>query len=64
MNYNKFNFNRFANKIQLEQVKLIDYGSTCKFEDLKDIIMSTPEYTAMEINGLILCNYYDKQFEK
>ncbi len=43
---------------------MIDYGSVCKFEDLKDIIMSTPEYTAPEILGLILCNYYNKKFEK
>jgi|JI61114C2RNA_FD_contig_91_218257_length_2672_multi_2_in_0_out_0_1 dual specificity tyrosine-phosphorylation-regulated kinase 2/3/4 len=38
----------------IEEVKLIDYGSSFTFNNLKQFSMATPEYMAPEILNYIL----------
>jgi dual specificity tyrosine-phosphorylation-regulated kinase 2/3/4 len=48
--------------MQIDEVKLIDYGSSFTFGNLKHFSMATPEYMAPEILNFILFQNNLKHF--
>ena len=50
--------------LKIKEIKLIDYGSSFPFDDLKQFSMATPEYMSPEILNFILLENNMKHFPK